>query len=313
MRKGVTLKLKIGPAIITIVADTFPEDDSLSSYRPFEYSGGESANLTLRIRTDPPPPRRNAPLIGELETQWQLYTQEGGQGGRRLEILEQISFQPKQVALINTTFDQVDLHLLQLTDQIPGYPRSGWYLEEIMFPFIQWWLTAWAALRREGMVLHGSAISLNGEGLAFVGPTGSGKTTVVRRCRDQAKGTVLNDERIFIWKSEGGFQVSGTPWHGELPKVSYMSVPFIRLCFLQKGKVNRFIPLSPVQSLTHLMPQAFLPIWSREGMEGLLEINTQLLKEVPSGELQFVNDSSVVDFIQELITVPHKKSTVEVR
>ena len=82
-----------------------------------------------------------------------------------------------------------------------------------------------------------------------------------------------------------------------------MTVPLVRLCILRKAQANRFVYLPPVQRLTHLIPEAFLPIWTRQGMEGLLETATCLASEVPAGELQFVNDPSVAGFLQELIGV----------
>ncbi len=293
-----TLRLKIGPAVIEIQADR-PPCDRHSSCVPFEYSGEESTTLTIRVRTDGPLPRGNATLIGECATQWQLYEQGDG---RRLEILEQVHFQPKQVALINRALDEVDFHLLPLP-RSPELHQTRWLLGEVMNPFVQWWWTAWAALRTEGMILHGSATSLRGQGRAFVGPSQAGKTTIVRRCRDHAAGTVLNDDRILIWRSQQGFQVSGTPWPGELREVSPVTVPLVQLCILRKAQANRFVSLPPVQRLTRLIPEAFLPIWTREGMEGLMEIATRLAEEVPAGELQFVNDPSVAGFLQELTGV----------
>ena len=302
-----TLRLKIGPVVIVIQADR-PPCDWHSSCVPFEYSGEEPTTLTIRIRTDPPPPRRNAPLIGECATQWQLYAQGDG---RRLEVLEQIHFQPKQVALINRAFDEADVHLRPFTSRIPGVRQTGWFLAEVMSPLLQWWLTARLALRAEGMILHGSAAVLRDVGLAFVGPSEAGKTTIVRRCRDHAAGTVLNDDRILIWRSQQGFQVSGTPWPGELREVSPVTVPLVRLCILRKAQTNRFVSLPPVQRLTRLIPEAFLPIWTREGMEGLMETATRLAEEVPAGELQFVNDPSVAGFLQELTGVYPKATSVQ--
>ena len=303
-----TLRLKIGPAVIEIQADR-PPCDRHSSCVPFEYSGEESTTLTIRVRIDGPLPRGNAALIGECATQWQLYKQGDG---RRLEILEQIHYQPKQVALLNHAFDQADVHFLPVLNGIRKLLPDNWFLEDLMTPFVQWWLTAWITLRAEGMIVHGSATSLRGQGLAFVGPSQAGKTTIVRRCRDHAAGTVLNDDRILIWRSQQGFQVSGTPWPGELREVSPVTVPLVRLCILRKAQTNRFVSLPPVQRLTRLIPEAFLPIWTREGMEGLMETATRLAEEVPAGELQFVNDPSVAGFLQELTGVYPEATGVQV-
>lgn len=308
MSKEVTLRLKIGPAVIEIQADRPPQDEWRPNHIPFTYTGEEHPTLTIRVRTDPPPARGNAALIGECVTQWQLYAQ-GDR--RRLEVLEQTHFEPKQVALINGGFDQADVHLLPRTNRIAKVLETGWFLAEVMSPLLQWWLTARLAHQADGMILHGSAIVLRNVALAFVGPSGAGKTTIVRWCQDEAQATVLNDERILIWCRDGRWHVGGTPWHGELPRVSSVSRPLTALFVLKKAATNRVARLSPIQCLRQLIPEAFLPIWTREGMEGLLETAARLAGEVPAGELEFVNDPSVAGFLQELIGVSPEPTGVQ--
>ena len=295
------LKHKIGPAVITIVADGSPHDEPHPWCGPFAYDGTQAPSVTIRIRTDPPSPRGNASWISELSTQWSLYTQEQR---LRLEILEQIKFLTKQVAEINQSFDQVDLHLIPLAHELHGVPESGWYLGSAMEPLVQWWLTGWLAVRAQGMILHGAAVSLDGHGLAFIGPSGAGKTTIARWCRDEGNARVLNDERIVLWQDKQGWWVSGTPWYGELRQVSSLVVPLAQLYFLRKADVNRFLPLPPAKVLTHLISEAFLPIWTPEGMEGLVKAGEKLSREIPTGKLNFVNDPSVVNYLRELLRTP---------
>ncbi len=295
------LKHKIGPAVITIVADGPPHDEPHPWYGPFAYDGTQAPSVTIRIRTDPPPLRGNASWISELSTQWSLYAQEKR---LRLEIMEQKKFLPKQVAVINRSLDQVDLHLIPLTYELPGVPENGWYLGSTMEPLVQWWLTGWLALRAEGMILHGAAVSLDGHGLAFIGPSGAGKTTIARWCREEGNATVLSDERILLWRDKQGWRVSGTPWYGELHQVSPLVVPLARLYLLRKADVNQFLPLLPAKLLTHLISEAFFPIWTPEGMEELVKAGEKLIREIPTGELNFVNDPSVVSYLKGLLRTP---------
>lgn len=308
-----TLRLRIGPAIIAIVANRPPDDLARASYLPFVYSGQESPTLMIRIHTDPPPSRGEAPLIGQLATQWDLFKHGSGY---RLEIFEQIQFRPKQIALINHAFDQADVYLLEQRG-MPEYPQARWFLALLMNPFLQWWLTAHLARQAQGLVVHASAVALRGLGLAFVGPSGAGKTTIVRRCRDGAGAVVLNDERILIWRDEQGFQVSGTPWPGELQEASPLSVPLAGVFALRKGETNRLEQLLPIERVSRFVPEAFLPIWSPEAMAGLLETSDRLLREVPSGELQFVNGPSIVDYVVEYVNErtasPRGEATVGAR
>lgn len=301
-----SLRFKIGPAVIAIVVDTFPRDWPHPFYGPFEDAENERPGLRVRVLTDPPPAREKDQVIGELAKDWQLYPHNGG---LRLEILEQIQFQPRLVALINPAWDQVDAHLVPLPYRLPGVDETGWSLGSLMEPLVQWWLTAWLAHRQEGIILHGSAVSLAGHGLAFIGPSGAGKTTVARWCRDEARATVLSDERIVVWHDGRAWQVGGTPWYGELHEVSPLTRPLGGLFVLSKAATNRFVPWKSGPLLSRVIPEAFLPIWSPEGMDGLVEVSTRLVQEVPSGELQCVNDPSVVSYLEQLIARPSRGIT----
>lgn len=289
-----SLRLKIGPAVVAVVADFPIHDRSYWRYGPFAYSGTEPPTATIRVQTDPPPPRGDAARVGEFVRHWKVYAQ--GES-LRLEILEQTELRPKQVACINRTFDQVDLHVMSWAD----FPEaSGWEMNELE-PLLQWYLTARLALRAEGVILHGSAVCVEGGGLVFVGPSGAGKTTLAGWCRDEAGATVLNDERIVMWRDRNGWQVAGTPWRGELSEVSGGGVPLRQIFFLRQAGAHRFVRRPPAQCLTELIPQCFLPIWSRKGMECLLATAAGLAAEIPSGELQFAKDRSIVSYLQRLV------------
>jgi hypothetical protein len=303
----VKVRFKIGPAAIEILAARSPHGGLPPNYVPFVDRGNDCPALSVRVRTDLPPEPGDAPLIGELDTQWRLYAQDIG---LRLEVLDQINFLPKQVGLFSCDLNQVDVHVLQYPKGMPNFPQDGWGLEDLMTPLIQWWLTAWVVLKAQGMILHASAVSIRDKGLAFVGPSGAGKTTSVRHCRDGAGTTVLNDDRIVVWKEGETWKVSGTPWHGAVSDVSSITVPLGRLCMLRKARANRFVPLTQAQLLNHLIPEAFLPIWSREGMERLLETSARLANDVPCGELQCVNDPSLAAYLLGLVEAIPRAASV---
>jgi hypothetical protein len=291
------LQLRIGPASIAIHADSLPDDVARENYVPFLSSDDGPATLTIRVHTTLCAKRGRAQFqepIARLPTQWELFPDGNGY---RLEILEQVEFSPRQVVLLNQALDEADVY------QLPhrGMPalEGGWCLALVMNPFIQWWLTAHLALRRQGLIVHGSGVAIDRVGLAFVGPSEAGKTTIARWCRDRAAALLLNDERIVIWRQNGrAVCVSGTPWHGELPHVAAATAPLAGVFFLDKGDANLFTRWTAARSVSHLVPECFLPLWSAEAMSGLLQTADDFISQVPSGELQFVNGPAVADYLQ---------------
>ena len=290
------LRLRIGPATLDALADCLPEDVGRPNYVPFlcDATPASRPDVTLRIRMDAPPARGDAHLIHELPRNWALYSQGGGY---RLEVMEQITFQPRQIVLLRRELNDGDVY----TVPDPLMPEEAWSLASLMSPFVQWWLAAWLAIRRAGLVVHASAVSMNGAGLAFVGPSGAGKTTMARWCQARAGAVVLNDERIILSRGAAGFEVSGTPWHGEWAELSAGTAPLAALCVLQKAEANCFERLSPASTIARVVPESFLPIWSIDAMHGLLETAERAAREVPSGELRFANDWAITDYLLEYL------------
>ena len=294
-----TVRFQFGPATIDLVADRWPEDVTAGHYGPFVSNPEGPADLTIHVHRDRAPSCGRVSPAAQLPTNWALYR---CRSGYRLEILEQVTFAPRQIVLLDRSLSRADVYAASGAG-LPGYPPGSWCLALVMNPFVQWWLTAFLALRARGVLLHASAAAFNGAGLAFAGPSGAGKTTTVRRCRDRAGAVVLNDERIIVWRTAEGVKVAGTPWHGELPEVAALVVPLVGLFMLTKNATNRYLPWPPPRMVAGIMSEAFLPIWSVEAMAGLLEAAEQIARAVPSGELQLANDRDVADYLRRFVDV----------
>lgn len=88
--------------------------------------------------------------------------------------------------------------------------------------------------------LHGSLISINGNGYLFMAPSGTGKSTHVRlwkeRYGDQV--TVINDDKPVV-KVNGGVRAYGTPWNGKHRLGCNREVPLKGIVRLRRGLTNK--------------------------------------------------------------------------
>lgn len=285
-------QFKIGPAKIAIEAKYFPKDWSRDYrrpyYRPFEVNDPDTSDLAVRIRHDPPPSREGVALIAELHSNWQLFR---GEGRYRLDIFQQTKIQTRAVVLLNQRMNRADFHVPHPLD---------WRLPGLMEPFVQWWFTNWLARQKKGFILHGAAFSLENQTFIFFGPSGAGKTTIARWCRDEGGAHVLSDERIVVWREGERWQVSGTPWTGELHAASSGTAEVTCLAALVKGDVNQWSPASSGKFFSLLTSEAFLPIWDRERMENLTRGILQLMENASCGNLVFRNDAGIVSYLKSL-------------
>ncbi len=292
-------RYKFGPAIIGIESERLPLDGAHPDlfYRFFDYEGSADSSVQLRLHNAPMPAPLSDEPTAQYPEQWNLYHRPDG--GWRLDIFEPVHFNIKQSAIFDSSLTHADVYIAELPYHRPPGAGPGWMIVDLMEPLVQWWLTAWLALRWNGMVLHGSAVAWDETGMAFVGPSDAGKTTNARLFQEHGGAVVLNDERILIWREEDRWKVAGTPWHGELRQMSPLVADLCRLNFLHKSEENELVSIPPLQIVSAIAQEAFLPIWSAEAMTRLFDSIACLAEEPFCQKLVFRNDPSVVTFLKK--------------
>ena len=68
----------------------------------------------------------------------------------------------------------------------------------------------------DGIVIHSSAIELDGNGILFSAPSGTGKSTQANLWREHKGAVVLNGDRPALRTLDGSVYVYGTLWSGVL-------------------------------------------------------------------------------------------------
>ncbi len=92
----------------------------------------------------------------------------------------------------------------------------------------------------EIVLIHGSAVAVDGEGYIFAAPSGTGKSTHVRLWRKMfgSRAVMINDDKPLLKCSADGIMVFGSPWDGKHHLSTNISVPLKAICFLERGKEN---------------------------------------------------------------------------
>ena len=88
--------------------------------------------------------------------------------------------------------------------------------------------------REQGFLLHASSAVRNGRAFLFTGPSGAGKTTIVRHAPRDA--VVLTDEISYVRRRGDQYLAFGTPFAGEWADVGEpISAPIVGLFQLARG------------------------------------------------------------------------------
>lgn len=148
--------------------------------------------------------------------------------------------------------------------------------------------------------MHGAVLSVNGSGIMFAAPSGTGKTTHVNLWLSQFQDChVINGDKplIDITREPVAF---GTPWCGKEHMGCNEAVPLKAICLLERGNTNCLEKLSPARVLQRLLRQVYMPSGSQR-MEQTLRLFNRLCSCVPIYRLQCNMDPAAAAVAREVL------------
>lgn len=152
----------------------------------------------------------------------------------------------------------------------------------------------WAVLlpQRHGLLLHASAVHIEGGAVAFVGKSGAGKSTT---CATFGTEAILNDELIAISDTTTQPQVHATPFSGALDSPRRRRAYPLRAAFkIVQSKEPQVQAIAPSEALRLLAQCAAMPAGSSDSDRELFEVATLLAQNVPWFRLEIPKDEKVV-------------------
>jgi len=138
----------------------------------------------------------------------------------------------------------------------------------------------------DGMMLHASAVAMEGFAYLFSAPCGTGKSTHTRLWKAAFGETVtmLNDDKPALRREAGRWYAYGTPWSGKTDQNSNQRLPLGGICVLTRGKTNEIAPFSGPAAIFALLDQTVRPR-SADVRGELLTLLDDLLTAVPVWKL----------------------------
>lgn len=135
------------------------------------------------------------------------------------------------------------------------------------------------------LLLHGSAVAVDGKGYLFTADCGTGKSTHTRFWRETfgERAVIVNDDKPFVKLTGEGVFLCGAPWSGKHGLDTNITVPLNGICILRRGSENRIASLSPEKALPQLQKQCNAPD------SPLVE---QLCRSVPLWQMECTKDPS---------------------
>ena len=132
------------------------------------------------------------------------------------------------------------------------------------------------------MLLHASVLEYDGSGYAFLGRSGTGKSTHTRLWLKYLQNTrVLNGDKPILQEKDEYFIAYGTPWQGKEGWGCKGQVPLKGLCFLEQAKENSIRALTPAETASRLFLQILMP-QKEEDVVATLSLADHLIQKTPA-------------------------------
>lgn len=139
----------------------------------------------------------------------------------------------------------------------------------------------------DGLMLHSSAVVMDGYAYLFSAPCGTGKSTHTNMWKAAFGDAVamLNDDKPALRMEDGRWYAYGTPWSGKTDQNINMRVPLGGICVLTRGETNEIEPYYGAAAIFSLLDQTVRP--KTVNVRGrLLELLDDLMESVPIWKLR---------------------------
>ena len=247
--KKMTRQYTIADHLIEVTA---PEDAALwevcTNYTPFELKPGNGA---AQKGMAAPSPLCSLQIVDELEVPetepFYEVKQEGYprlsfsrlDGGWAVRMAPDVNRPVLGVLMAAEDFRSARLKLLS------GSARTTHFAVDnaLMLMF------ALASAPFDTLEIHSSVMVCDGAGYAFLGKSGTGKSTHSRLWREHIPGsTLLNDDNPVIRIKDGQARIYGSPWSGKTPCYKAESAPLSAIVRIRQCADNKIQQLSPVEA-----------------------------------------------------------------
>ena len=160
-----------------------------------------------------------------------------------------------------------------------------------------------------GMMLHSSAVVMDGYAYLFSAPCGTGKSThtsLWRTTFGEDRVLMLNDDKPALRLEDGRWYAYGTPWSGKTAQNINMRVPLGGVCVLARGETNEIAPFGGTMAALALMEQTARPTMLEE-RGSMLELMDKLLTMVPVWKLKCTPTAEAARVSQQAMQEEVKK------
>lgn len=155
-------------------------------------------------------------------------------------------------------------------------------------------------LQKRGVIFfHASQVTINGKGVLFTAPSGTGKTTQARLWQEHRKERIICNDRTLIRDGK----TYGYPIDGSEPVGSGEIYPLGAIVLLEQGMEDVIQRLSPKDAVLKLFPQLIIALMDASSKILAIDQLIALTKEYPVYFLRCTQEASAVNCLEEQLKI----------
>lgn len=147
-----------------------------------------------------------------------------------------------------------------------------------------------------GIMLHGSAVALDGEVYVFTAPSGTGKSTHTGLWLDHfgERAEIINDDKPALRFIDGRFYAFGTPFSGKYDISKNIGLPLKAISIIERGVNDEIARVSKKDAYYGVLNQTIRPFEKADYLE-VLNIVDNLVSMIPIYNFKAtVSDNAVI-------------------
>jgi len=146
------------------------------------------------------------------------------------------------------------------TQELEGHPEATTTEGYLEFTAVHKQLSEYV-LGKGFLLMHGSAIAVDGQSYLFTAKSGTGKSThtsLWRQCFGE-RAVMVNDDKPYLKLIDGQVFAYGTPWNGKEHLGTNVHLPLKAICILERDSVNHIERMDTADAFPMLVQQSYRP------------------------------------------------------
>lgn len=174
------------------------------------------------------------------------------------------------------------------------------------YPYIAHMEHIWAAidlpyqlLKHDLLTIHCATMQVNGKGILFLAPSGTGKSTQAELWHRSRGAELLNGDKTVLSAEKNTVYAYGLPFCGTSGICTNFKVPVQALVLLRQSKANEIEKLNGIQALRAVLENCFGHRKIPGCMEKIINVLGKVLNEVDVYQLNCTPDERAVQILEK--------------